>query len=75
MWMAGGGVKKGLVHGATDELGYFATEGVVEVRDLQATILALLGFDHERLTYRHAGLDQRLTGVTKPSRVVTEIIA
>ncbi|MSR40391.1 MAG: DUF1501 domain-containing protein [Phycisphaerales bacterium] len=75
MWMAGGGTKKGFVHGATDELGYFATEGVVEVRDLQATILSLLGFDHERLTYRHAGLDQRLTGVVKPSRVVHEIIA
>ncbi len=75
MWMAGGGVKKGFVYGSTDELGYFATEGVVEVRDFQATILALLGFDHELLTYPHAGLDQKLTGVTKPSRVVTEIIA
>ena len=73
MWLAGGGVKGGYVHGATDEFGFQAVENKVHVHDLQATILHLLGFDHERLTYRHAGRDFRLTDVY--GRVVNEVIA
>ena len=72
-WLAGGGVKAGHVHGATDELGYMAVENKVHVHDLHATILQLLGFDHERLTYRYNGRDFRLTDVF--GRVVKEIIA
>ncbi len=73
MWLAGGGVKGGHVHGATDEFGFQAIEDRVHVHDLQATILHLLGFDHERLTYRYAGRDFRLTDVH--GRVVKELIA
>jgi len=69
MFLAGGGSQRGLTYGETDELGYFATKDSLPVQDLQATILALMGMDHERLTYAHAGLDQRLTGVAKPVRV------
>ena len=72
MWMAGGGVKGGYVHGATDEFGYKAVEKPVHVHDLHATILALLGFDHEKLTYRYAGRDFRLTDVH--GNVVKEMI-
>ena len=63
MWLAGGGVKPGITHGKTDEYGYFAVEDKVHVHDLHATILHLLGLDHKRLTYRHAGRDFRLTDV------------
>ncbi|WP_113962186.1 DUF1501 domain-containing protein [Roseimicrobium gellanilyticum] len=63
LWMAGGGVKGGYSHGATDELGYEAVENKVHVHDLHATMLHLLGLDHERLTYRYAGRDFRLTDV------------
>jgi hypothetical protein len=63
MWLAGGGVKAGLTYGATDELGFHVVEDPVHVHDLQATILYLLGFDHEKLTFRHAGRDFRLTDV------------
>jgi uncharacterized protein (DUF1501 family) len=63
MWMAGGGVKKGLIYGATDDLGVHVVQDPVHVHDLQATILHLLGIDHERLTYRYAGRDFRLTDV------------
>jgi hypothetical protein len=73
MWLAGGGVKGGQVYGATDEFGYRAAEKPVHVHDLQATILALLGFDHEKLTFRHAGRDFRLTDVH--GSVVKELIA
>jgi hypothetical protein len=73
MWMAGGGVKKGHVHGATDEFGFKAVEKPMHFHDLQATILHLLGFDHERLTYRFAGRDFRLTDVH--GHVVRDIIA
>ncbi len=73
MWMAGGGVKGGYVHGATDEFGFKAVEKPVHVHDLHATILALLGFDHEKLTYRHAGRDFRLTDVH--GKVVKDLIA
>jgi len=62
-WMAGGGIKGGQVHGATDEFGYDVTENPVHVHDLHATILHLLGFDHEKLTYRYNGRDFRLTDV------------
>jgi hypothetical protein len=63
MWLAGGGVKRGHVHGATDEYGWHAVQDKVHVHDLHATILHLLGLDHERLTFRHAGRDWRLTDV------------
>jgi arylsulfatase A-like enzyme len=72
-WLAGGGVKGGYVHGATDELGFQAVENRVHVHDLHATILHLMGFDHERFTYRHAGRDFRLTDVH--GKVVREIVA
>ncbi len=73
MWMAGGGVKGGYVHGATDEFGFRAVENKVHVHDLHATILHLMGFDHEKLTYRWAGRDFRLTDVH--GNVVREILA
>jgi hypothetical protein len=63
MWMAGGGLKKGLTYGTTDDLGFHVAENPVHVHDLQATILHLLGFDHTKLTFRHAGRDFRLTDV------------
>ncbi|MBL8795829.1 MAG: DUF1501 domain-containing protein [Planctomycetia bacterium] len=72
-WLAGGGVKGGIVHGATDELGYAAVEKPVHVHDLHATILHLLGIDHEKLTYRHASRDYRLTDVH--GHVVQDILA
>jgi hypothetical protein len=72
-WLAGGGVKGGYVHGATDEFGFAAVEGRVHVHDLHATLLHLLGFDHERFTYRYAGRDFRLTDVH--GHVVREILA
>ncbi|MBY0233118.1 MAG: DUF1501 domain-containing protein [Gemmataceae bacterium] len=74
MWLAGAGIKGGTSHGATDELGYEAVEDVVDVRDLHATMLHLLGLDHERLAVRHQGLDQRLTGVEKAD-VVRGVLA
>ena len=63
MWMAGGGIKGGTIYGATDDYGYHAVENKVEVHDLHATILHLLGIDHKRLTYRFGGRDMRLTDV------------
>ena len=72
-WMAGGGVRGGYAHGATDEFGFKAIEKPVHVHDLHATMLHLLGFDHERLTYRYAGRDFRLTDIH--GRVVPELIA
>lgn len=72
-WLAGGGVKGGQVIGATDEFGFAAVENKVHVHDLHATMLHLLGFDHEKLTYRYAGRDFRLTDVH--GRVVREMIA
>ena len=73
VWLAGGGVKRGYVHGATDEFGFRAVDKPVHVHDLHATMLHLLGFDHERLTYRHSGRDFRLTDVS--GEVVREILA
>ncbi|HVR75725.1 MAG TPA: DUF1501 domain-containing protein [Planctomycetota bacterium] len=74
IWMAGGGVRGGVTYGATDELGYHAVEDPVDVRDLHATILHLLGIRHDRFTYKFQGLDMRLTGVEE-ARVVKEVLA
>jgi hypothetical protein len=73
MWLAGGGVKSGHIHGATDEMGFGAIEGQVHVHDLHATLLHLLGFDHERLTTRFQGRDFRLTDIH--GKLVPEIMA
>jgi hypothetical protein len=73
MWLAGGGVRGGMTYGATDEFGWHAVENKVHVHDLHATILRLLGFDHERLTYRYNGREFRLTDIS--GRVVNGIIA
>ena len=73
MFMAGGGVKAGFSYGETDDYGYYAAVDKVDVHDLHATILALLGVDHERLTFRHGGRDHRLTDVS--GKVVTSIFA
>jgi len=72
MWLAGGGVRGGMAHGATDEFGCDAVDSPVHVHDLHATILHLLGLDHERLTYHHAGGDFRLTDVH--GNVVREVL-
>ncbi len=74
MWLAGGGVRPGMCLGETDELGYEAVVDRVSPHDLHATILKLLGIDHLRLTYLTQGVHQRLSNLTKPSRVVEEII-
>jgi uncharacterized protein (DUF1501 family) len=63
VWLAGGGIKGGMAYGATDEWGYRAVENKVEVHDLHATMLHLLGIDHKRLTFRYGGRDMRLTDV------------
>lgn len=73
MWLAGGGVKGGIRHGSTDEMGAASVEGIVTTPDLHATILHQLGLDHERLTYRYAGRDFRLTDTA--GRVVREVLA
>ncbi len=73
MWLAGGGIKGGMVHGATDEFGWFAAENKVHVHDLHATILHLMGLDHEKLTYRFGGRDYRLTDVH--GHLVKDILA
>jgi len=72
-WLAGGGIKGGIVHGSTDEFGYEVTSDLVDVHDLHATILYQLGIDHTKLTYRHAGRDYRLTDVS--GRVIKTIRA
>ena len=73
MWLAGGGVKGGLAYGATDDFGWHAVQNRVHVHDLHATILHLMGIDHERLTYRYSGRDFRLTDVS--GHVVSDILA
>lgn len=73
VWMAGGGIKGGTIHGATDEFGFQAVENVTSVHDLHATILHLLGFDHKKLTFRYAGRDFRLTDVH--GEVIKSIVA
>ena len=72
-WLAGAGIRRGMVYGSSDDLGEKVAENEVSVHDLQATILHQLGIDHERLTFRHAGRDFRLTDVH--GRVVHEILA
>ena len=73
MWLAGGGVRGGMAYGATDEFGFKAEDNPMHVHDLHATLLHLMGLDHEKLTFRHAGRDFRLTDVH--GHVVHEIIA
>ncbi len=73
MWMAGGGAKGGTIYGETDDFSYNIVRDPVHVRDFHATILHLLGIDHERFTFKHQGLDQRLTGV-EPAKVIRELI-
>lgn len=73
VWLAGGGIRGGMAYGQTDEFGYYVAENKVTIPDFHATILHLLGLDHERLTYRHAGRDYRLTDVH--GRVVREMLA
>jgi|694.fasta_scaffold99174_2 hypothetical protein len=74
MWMAGGGSKGGTVYGETDDFSYNIVKDPVHVRDFHATILQLLGIDHERFTFKHQGLDQRLTGV-EPAKVIKELLS
>jgi uncharacterized protein (DUF1501 family) len=74
LWMAGGGIKGGTVYGETDEFSYNIVRDPVHLRDFQATLMHLLGIDHQRFTFKYQGLDQRLTGVD-PARVVKEILA
>ena len=74
IWMAGGGIKGGVTYGATDDFGYNAVEDVVSVHDFHATMLHLLGIDHNRFTFKHQGLDMKLTGVEK-ARVLSEIVS
>ncbi len=73
MWLAGGGVKAGTTYGRTDEYGYYSVENKVHFHDLHTTILHLMGLDHKKLTYRHAGRDFRLTDVH--GEVIHELIA
>jgi hypothetical protein len=72
-WLAGAGVKAGFSYGATDEFGHRAVDGIATVHDLHATILHLLGLDHERLTYYHNGLERRLTDVE--GNIVRDVLA
>jgi ssRNA-specific RNase YbeY (16S rRNA maturation enzyme) len=71
--MAGGGIKRGMVYGATDEFGFKAVENPVSIHDLHATILHLMGYDHQRMTFRYAGRDFRLTDVH--GNVLTALLA
>jgi len=73
LWLAGGGVRGGMTFGATDEYGYRAIENVLTIHDLHATVLHLLGIDHERLTFRFGGRDFRLTDVH--GQVINPILA
>jgi hypothetical protein len=74
MWMCGGGAKAGEIYGETDDFSYNIVKNPVKIHDFHATILHLLGFDHERLTFKYQGLDQKLTGV-EPSKVVKDLLA
>ena len=74
MWMAGGGVKGGTTYGATDDFGYNAVENRTHVRDFHATMLHLLGVDHNRFTYKFQGLDFRLSGVEE-ANVLTDVLS
>ena len=74
MWLAGGGVRQGSIHGQTDDFSYNTVENPVHVNDLNATILHCMGIDHSRFRFRFQGLDQRLTGV-EDARVIREVLA
>ena len=74
LWMAGGGIKGGVTHGATDDFGYNAVQDVVTVHDLHATMLHLLGINHEKFSYKFQGLDMRLTGVEGGVKVIKNIL-
>jgi uncharacterized protein (DUF1501 family) len=74
-WMAGGGFRRGHLHGETDDFGYSVASGKVGVRDLQATLLHVLGLDPFTLSYRYQGLNQRLIGPTDEARVAKELLA
>jgi hypothetical protein len=74
MWMAGGGARPGQIYGETDDFSYNIVKNPVHIRDFHATVLHLMGFDHERFTYRHLGLDQKLTGV-EHAHVVKDLLA
>ena len=74
MWMAGGGIKGGLVYGETDDFSYNAVENPVHINDFNATLLHCMGIDHRRFSFKFQGLDQRLTGVEE-ARVVKELLA
>jgi hypothetical protein len=73
MWMAGGGAKGGTIYGETDDFSYNIVRDPIHISDFHATVLHLLGYDHERLTFKHQGLDQRLTGVL-PTQVIRDLI-
>ena len=75
LWLAGAGIKAGIVHGETDDFSYNITEDPVHIRDLNATILHLLGIDHQRLTVKFQGLENRLTGVEKVARIVSSVLS
>jgi uncharacterized protein (DUF1501 family) len=75
IWMAGGGIKRGISYGNTDEFGYNAEENVVHVRDLHATMLNQLGIKSQLFTHKHQGLDFRLTGVDEEAHVIKDILA
>jgi hypothetical protein len=74
MWMAGGGTKGGTIYGETDDFSYNIVKDPVHIRDYHATVLKLLGFDHERFTFKYQGLDQRLTTV-EPAKVIQQLLA
>jgi uncharacterized protein (DUF1501 family) len=74
MWMAGGGTKGGVVYGETDDFSYNIIKDPIHIRDFHATVLHLLGFNHERLTVRYQGLDARLTGV-EPAKIIPQLLA
>jgi hypothetical protein len=74
MWMAGGGIKGGVIHGETDDFSYNIVKDPVHIRDFHATVLHLLGIDHERFSFRTQGLDLKLTGV-EHAKVVKELLA
>jgi hypothetical protein len=75
MWLAGGGVRAGTVHGETDDFGYNVVTGEAPLRDLHATILHLFGLDPDRLTFRNAGLEEKLVGVGEPAQIIRELLA
>jgi hypothetical protein len=74
MWLAGGGIKGGTIYGETDDFSYNIVRDPVHIRDFHATVLHLLGIDHERMTFKVQGLDSRLTGV-EPAKLMTDWLA